>query len=248
MTRVALLPISLLNAMAMLWLCNAAHSESLVEAGVPALGREWSGMDYKQAADVLLSGRVPLPTLADAEGRIFLKRLTSPENFSFTRNKTLPISARLQDFTELMGAPNAILKKYLAAAYKGANLHAEVALQLAFMLHVAEEGILLADEFLPTIPKDERYEIRLDGLKKMYSGMTTVFVGAEASLGESNFYSHEDLSVLLQAMAEVLPVVQRAFPPDYKIELRKKLEARLSAFPAEQDTANLKKMIVEIGR
>jgi hypothetical protein len=248
MTRLKLPPISWLAAvMVLLWL-HAARGQALVEAGVPALSREWSVADYQQAATVLASGKVPLPTLADPEGRAFLKRLTSTDNLSFARNKTLPVAARLEDFGKMMIAPNQILKQYLAAANKGAQLHAEIALQMSFVLHIAEEGVLLAEEFIPTIPKDNKYKIRLDGLKKMNSGLTSIFVGAESSLGENTFYSQEDLSLLLQAMADTLPTVKRAFPPDYKIEFRKKLEARLPSFPAEQDTANLKKMIAEIGR
>jgi hypothetical protein len=248
MTRPNIRSISWLAAVALLSLLNVARGQALVEAGVPALSREWTSVDYQQAANVLASGKVPLPTLADPEGRAFLKRLTSTDNLSSSRNRSVPIGARLEDFSKMMIAPNSILKQYLAAANKGEKLHAEIALQMAFVLHLAEEGILLADEFMPTIPKDGKYETRLAGLKKMNSGLTTIFVGAEASLGENTFYSQEDLSGLLQAMADVLPTVKRAFLSDYKIELRKKLQARQASFSDQNDAANLKKMIAELSQ
>jgi hypothetical protein len=227
---------------------GSTRGQTLVEAGMPALSREWSGADYQRAAEVLASGKVPLPTLATPEGRAFFKRLTSPENLSFAANTSVPISVRMGDFSgSLMTGVKTILMQYLTAANKGARVHTEVAMQMSFMLHLAAAGIKLTDEFIPTIPKDDKYEIRLGGLKKMYGGMTTIFVGAETSLGENTFYSPEDLSLLLQAMSEVLPTMKTAFPPDFGIELRKKLEKRKAAFPGEKDRQILQKMIAEIG-
>jgi len=223
------------------------QSQTLVEAGMPALSRAWSGKDYERAAEVISSGKVPLPILTDAEGRAFLKRITSTENFSFALDTNLPIAVRLDDFSgSFMTGSKTIFMQYFKAANKGANVHTETAMQLSFMLRVAEVGIKLTDEFIPTIPKDDKYEIRLDGLKRMHSGMTTVFVGVEASLSETSFYSPEDLSLLLQTMAEVLPSIKKAFPGGYEIELRNKLKARRAAFPNEKDATNLRKMIEEI--
>jgi hypothetical protein len=228
-------------------LVATAHGQKLVEAGFPALDREWNGKDYETVASLLKDGKVPLPTLATPEGQRFLQRLTSPENLSFARNKDLPIGARLGDFARLMVNANLILMRYVVVANQNVNVHAETTMQMCFALRIAETGVNLVEEFLPSLPKDDKYETRMAGLRKTYSGMTTLFGGAETSLGEATFYSPDDLSSLLQSMAEVLPTVKKAFPPEYRVELRKKLEGRKTAFPKEKDAANLQKMIGEIG-
>ena len=220
--------------------------KAFVEAGLPAISREWMGDDYVRAAEVLAAGKVQLPHLSDAQGRLLLQRLTATENLSFCRNRTLPLEQRLDGLFKLMGGSNAISKQYMAAANKGANVHTELAQQLAFLLRVAVLGVQLVDEFQPTIPKDEKYAVRMDGLKQIYSGLTTMFAGAETSLSEKKFYSAEDLSLLLTAMAETLPIVKKAFASDYKLELRKKLESRRAAFPQSEDAQKLQRMISEL--
>ena len=237
---------------ALIFGASVAHAGNVngfasVEAGIPALSREWSGADYAQAAQVLAAGKLPLPRLTDEQGRLFLQRLTSEENFSLYRNRSLPIQQRMEGFFKLMGGANAIAKQYMAAANKGLDVHREIAQQLAFLLHVTAVSVQLIDEFLPTVPKDEQYPVRMAGLKQTYSGLTTAFVGAETSLSETRFYSPDDLTILLNAMSETLPAVKKAFSPDYKIELRKKLESHRSAFPRAEDTQNIQRMIDELG-
>lgn len=226
---------------------GAAGAGSLVEAGIPALSREWLGDDYLQASKVLALGSVQLPMLTDEQGRLFLERLTSTGNFSFHRKRTLPIDNRLPDFLNLMEGANAILKLYLVAANKQLDVHREMALQLAFALRIAAMEVELIEEFLPSIPKDDKYEVRMAGMKRAYGGMTTVFAGAMVSLNEKNFYSTEDLTLLLTTMAETLPVVKKAFPADYKTELRKKLEAQRATFPEAEGVKAIGQMIDELG-
>ena len=219
---------------------------AFVEAGIPALSRDWSGDDYAQVAQVLAAGRLPLPRLTDEQGRLFLQRLTSKENLSFYRNHSLPIQQRMEGFFKLMGGANAIAKQYMAAANKGLDVHREIAQQLAFLLRATAVTVQLIDEFLPTVPKDEKYPVRMAGLKQTYSGLTTAFVGAETSLSETRFYSPDDLTALLDAMSETLPTVKKVFSPDYKRELRKKLESHRAAFLRAEDTKNIQKMIDEL--
>ena len=138
------------------------------------------------------------------------------------------------------------MSQYLASANRGENVHSETAQLLAFMLRITTQGVSLTDEAMSIIPKDDKYAARMDAVKNMRSGLTTVFVGVEISLGETNFYTADDLSQLLDAMAETLPIAERMFTPDYKTELRKKLEARRPAFPRPEDACRLQGMISQL--
>lgn len=224
----------------------SADEAKLIEAGIPAFSREWTGDDYVRVAEILTSGKVSLPQLSSDEGKSFLKRLTSTENFSLHRNQTLPLGVRMEDTMKVIGGTNQIIKRYAAAAGRGQNVHAEIAQMMAFAIRTAAIAIQLIDEFMLTVPKDDSYEVRLSGLKQMNRGMMQVFTGAEISLSETKFYSPEDLSLLLEAMAEVMPVAKKAFPTDFRLEFRKKLESRQKAFSGEKDTQNLEKLIKEL--
>jgi hypothetical protein len=237
-----LLPIPIVVSL----LAASAHSASLLESGMPASDREWTGVDYAKASELISTGKVDLPTLATEEGRAFLQRLTSTENLNFYRNTTLPIGTRLQDLLTGLGGVSTIVKRYATEANKGGKLHTEVAMQLGYMLQVARAGVILIDEFFPTVPKDDKYETRMAGLKQVSTGLIQMFAGAETSLGETKFYSAEDLSLLLRNMAEVLPIVKKNFSPGYVVELRQNLERHKAAFPGKEDAANLQKMIDEL--
>ena len=199
-------------------------------------------------AELLADGKTPLPRLADEEGQAFIHRLTSTENLSLYHNRSLPVDQRMDDYSAMMGGLSTIVQQYVAAANRGVDVHRELAGQMAFMLRSTAAGVDLIDEFLPTVPHDDKYPVRMQGFDRMKSGLSTIFDGAETSLSEKGFYSPEDFSLLLTAMAETLPTIDKVFAPDYRIELRKKLEALRAAFPGEKDTHNLQAMIDELGR
>lgn len=225
---------------------NSSVREPFVAAGLPATDREWLGSDYMLAAKLFTDGKVPLPRFSDTEGRAILERLTSTENLAFHRNKTLPLGPRLEDVLNLQHGANTISKLYLATADSGGYAHTEVARLAAFLLHTSALAVELVDEFIPNIPKDEKYAVRMDGVKKMRSGVTTIFVGIELTLSERNVYSSDDLSGILEAMASTLPILKRAFSDAYRSELRLKLESHKLKFSHASDVARIKKMLEEL--
>jgi hypothetical protein len=226
---------------------NAA-SNPYLEAGIPASDREWHGADYVRTSEILSAGKAALPRLSDPLGAALLNRLTSTENFSLNRNRALPIEARLGDYLAIQQASSEILNLYLATMLRGeAKVTAEMTQIVAFSLQVSALGIDLLDEFVPKIPKDESYATRMEGLKQMYSGISTQFQGAEVMLGETDVYSQPERSLLLDAMAGALPVLKKAFSQDFRVELRKKLEDDRKLFQSSQDLERLQLMLRELG-
>ena len=205
------------------------------------------GDEYVRVAEAIISGDVSLPRISDEQGAEKLGWLTSMENLSPYRDDSLPLTARLEDFFELQGAVNAILKQYVVAANEGEEVHEETACVLAFSLRIAAVGFELIEAFLPTIPRDETYPARMEGLRQVRSGLTTLFVGTERSLSEREFYSAEDLSLMLDAMATTLPVLRSAFPPEYPAQLREQLETHRASFTDEKDRQNIDRMLDELG-
>lgn len=229
-------------------LAAQAHSNPYLEAGIPASDREWNGADYFRTSEILSAGKVALPRLSDPLGAALLNRFTSTDNFSLDRNRSLPIETRLGDYLGIQQATSTVLNLYLAMMVRGeAKATAEMTQLVAFSLKVSSLGIDLIEEFLPKIPKDESYATRMDGLKQMYSGISTQFQGAETMLGESNIYSQSERSLLLDAMAGALPILKKAFSGDYRIELRKKFEEDRKLFSSSQDLDRLQSMIRELG-
>ena len=226
---------------------QATKSDKYVEAGMPAASREWSGLDYARAYETIASGRVSLPRFSETQGARVLERMTSIENFSFHRNRGIPLQTRMEDYLRLMKGANSVLKLYYATSVnKNEKLYTEMARLLAFMLHVSALGVELVDEWIPTIPRDDKYATRLAALRRLNSDLMTVFVGAEISISERDHYSPDDLSVILDAMAITLPRLKKAFAQDYRLELRKKLEFDRTTFKDREDISRIDRMIREL--
>ncbi len=227
-----------------------ATGNKFVVGGIPATDREWNGQDYLLVFQMIQTGKVLLPVLTDKDGLAVITRLTTRKNFELNKNKSIPVNLRLQDFLQLMQGQNGILKIYLDQANKGKDLHAEVARLLAFGLYISELGIELMNEFIPTIPKDGNYEVRMQGVKQMYSGMTTAFAGTEVSLTEREFYSSEDFTVIIKAMHSTLPTLKQGFSQEYMMELKTKLDAYKKRFKrndAELIQAMIDELVTEQG-
>ena len=247
MRRFFILGIALLLSARFAAAAMAGDSNRFLEAGIPAVSRGWTGPDYVRTSEVLGAGKVALPKFSDPEGAALLRRVTSTDNFKLHHDKTIALPTRLGDFMQMQQGASSLLKVYLDATVKGGSYKPEIARLAAFVLHSSALGVELVDEMLPTIPKDDQYETRMAGLKQMNSGLTTVFVGAEQMLTPRNGFSAEELSVLLEAMARTLPQIKKAFAPDYRIELRKKLEADRVRFKADEDIRRIDAMIRELG-
>lgn len=224
----------------------AQDLDTIARAEWPAVSRVWSGIDYLAAGKLLAEGRAPVPRLTDPEGAALVARLTAVENFQSFLVREVPIQARLQVFVGMIQGAGQALNAYLRlltdpAGGAGAP-HQEFARLLGFVVRLAAHGVDLVEEFLPTVPRDETYPSRMEGLKTFRSGLTTMVVGAEASLADTKVFTPADLSVIVEGLAEALPRLRKALARDVVIELRRKLERDRQRFAGE-DGARLDAMV-----
>lgn len=241
MTRTTLLSIIIL---CLTKFCFGANR--FVESGVPSPTREWYGQEYTHTAELLTAGGVALPTYDGADGEKIFLRMISVENFSLARDLSLPLDRRMGDAIAMQQAANAMMKKYAAEATRGAKLNREMAELLAFSLRMCTVMFTLVDEFLPTIKHDDKYQIRIDGLRKMKMGMEGLFAAAEQTLGEKDFYTDADIRVLLRAMGETIPAFNREFSSDFRVELRGRLKKRVPEFQSPDEKKILELMQTEL--
>lgn len=237
----------LATSILLLALCApAVAADRYLQAGIPASTRVWSGYDYEHAVQILSEGKLSLPRFSDPVGAALLRRITSPTSFTLLRDDSLPMQQRMEDFLKMYQGTSALAKLYYAEPTAAGAPHQEIAALLAFLIQTSAVGVELVDQYLPTIAKDDQYETRMAGLKQMNSGLTTVFVGAEQTLGEGQGFSPDDLSVILEAMESALPKMKKVFPPEVRVELRKKLEADKKRFSRPEDAKRISSMIRDL--
>jgi hypothetical protein len=123
-----------------------------------------------------------------------------------------------------MDSTKSIMVLYVRAVNSGEKLEKELADLLVFQLAVTSAAIELTEEFIPTIPKDEKYETRMAGLAKMKSGLTTILDGAITSLSERSIYSDESIIKIARGVSDYYPRFASLLPETAKEEFRLKVK------------------------
>ena len=229
-------------------ICDLAIAESNIylEAGVPATNRESTGPEYARTSEVLGSGKVELPTYDDEAGKAVLDRLTSTENLALVKEPTIAAEVRVNNFIMMLSSTNALLKQYLDLAQKGAKVNRELTELFVFILCNAAVILKVFDEYAATIPDFDNQPNRVEGRRKMRAGAVTMFSGVEVSLSESYFYTEQDFSRMLQGMADTFPTFNKAFTPEFREEIRLKLNEDKGRFKKAEDIANIDRMLREL--
>jgi len=216
---------------------KGADLDLYLAAGIPATDRVWNGEDYVAAWKVFTAGTVPLPRYSDPQGAAVLNRMFGQRDFSLFTDKTLPIQARLGESLPLVGAANGIGKLYYAQVVQGQDLHEEYANFAAFTLYATAMQLDLLDEFVPTIPHDDKYPVRMAGLAKVKGGLTETTAGYLIVLADPKFFTAKDREIVLQAFVDTMPKLKKMLTPAYVTEISFKFEALKKQFPDADTTA-----------
>ena len=233
-------------ALFLLVICTLTHSVQEHPSQLPALSRQWHGQDYQAASQAIAKGAIALPLFSESDGEKTLNRITSVDNLTYQSDTVAPLPARVQDNMIMMAAVSDIAKQYYLAANKGQQVHRELAAMLAFLVRTSASGASLLEQSISAMPRDYTYTKRMEGVKKIQSGLTNILLGAETSLSERNFYNANDISVILEALANSIAPIKRFLAPDVRDELLRKFLARQKELKAERDADNLSRIINEL--
>ncbi|SFO90855.1 hypothetical protein [Ralstonia sp. NFACC01] len=217
------------------------------EVGIPASSRIWSSEDYIKTARILATGAVPLPRFSTKDGADLLARMTALENLAILHNHSVPIEPRFADYDKYLAGGNAIRKVYTDAAFKANPPKDELAALMAFLLHLATTGFELANEYLATVPRDDQYPKRLEGLERMKVLLTSLVANAQRMSENEKAVEPRGRSLLLKALSDTLPITKSAFSSDYKIELFLNLRADRDFYDDPGDKQLCAAMLAELG-
>ena len=182
-----------------------------------------------KAAKVLtdLAAKDPgqLPRHASSKSGAVFARMTAVANHNFTRSRTLPLETRMANGLAYMQALNGVNMIYLTAFLRNQIGGTEGVRLMAEVVRVADVMGEVADEFFPTIPKDDpNYAVRMGGMTKMKQGSATVIQGALTTLTEAHAYSRADRVWFAESLTETVPTLARRLLPGSRAELLVKLD------------------------
>jgi hypothetical protein len=221
-------------------------ADDYVAQGLPAYDRPWVGQDLTVVAPKLkaLAAGEPqqLPRRgSDKSGAVFA-RLVADDNLSFFRNRSLPLSSRMSESVAYFQSQNDILKTYAGALDRGKVSGDDVIDLLAAELSTVQVVLELVDEFLPTVPRDEKYEARMHGLQTMRQGLATMVSGVLTSFTETQVYGVDARSRLLGRCIETFPhIVPRLTKPS-----QAEVKHRLADLAKDPKVSELRPQLVSL--
>jgi hypothetical protein len=221
-------PLTLL-ALALLILFLPAPRAHAQAPTYPAADRVWGAADYRDLNELIKSGKSPLPTLADPSARPVFERIVNLRNLDLAGDKTLPVGVRLQQITGVLDGTRTLLVAYVTQAQAGKPYERELAKMQVYMLAVANATLEVANDFLPTIAKDDRYEARMAGFKQMNQGFRTTMVGVVQSVDETTYYSKQSTLELVQGIMTYLPSMQQVLTDGDRQDFGRRIGRQLEA-------------------
>jgi hypothetical protein len=221
---------------------------SFAESDYPATDHAWSGTDYQDFNTAVDAKKVPLPLLSDPVGRPVFERIVSLENLDVGRDNSLPLLTRLQRVVALTEGVRKVLVAYITEANNGKPRERELARLQVYMLAQAAIELRLAQEFIPTLAKDNTYETRMAGFAKMKGGMRTEVSGIIQSTGETTFYSKESLLGIIEGLTTYLPGLQPALTDESRAESAHQVEHELDATTDPDIKSALQRLQAALGK
>ncbi|HEX2833151.1 MAG TPA: hypothetical protein VHW00_09055 [Thermoanaerobaculia bacterium] len=199
-----------------------------VEAGAPAADREWSSHDYAKFVEVL-QGTVEkdahqLPRFDSEKSGALMRRLVSETNFRVFQDTNLPMSTRLPEAAAFAQNLALLTGIYLQASNQGEPFDRELVELMGFIARVNDEIWTLADEFLASLPEEER-GAKSGAIDTMRGGTAQVVIGAIQSFSEATTYRPAELrrfaTLLAPSLPKLLPRLSAESSKEALIALRK---------------------------
>jgi hypothetical protein len=218
----------------------AASVSDYVKAGAPSPDRVWTGTDYQKFAALLKSGKIELPMLSDESKPIFLA-LVNREGLSFYSNKDVAIGVRMQGFMAVYASLPPVISQYLEryGSHK-ADCSKELDRLMAFTLYACTSETKLMQEFLPTIPKDEKYDTQMEGMK---AGLRGMWVAGAECMADRKTLADDEVLVIAEAMIENFPAQREFIGPTTVLELHTKIAALLEKEKSDKVKSALQRLL-----
>jgi hypothetical protein len=216
----------------------------------PPADRPWGSADYRNLADSVKSGRLPLPFLASPTGKPVFERIVSDQNVAHNllRNKDMAATVRLQEVMATLGATEVLLALYLSEAQKGEPYERELAKIMVHMISLAGNAIGLADEAMTTMPRESKLAAREDGLRIMRQGARTIFAGVIQSISETEFFSKPSTLEMARGVVTYLPSFQSTLTDADRQDHQRRIGQQIDATKDAEIKTALSQMRTAIGK
>lgn len=243
---VMVLRISSLLLVCLLTTSSAAWGDANQLELFPDLNHSWGSADYEQVVKLFSSGEAELLKIDNPLQKKIFDKLVATENLEPSKDHSIGINDRLQEFVRISKSNAEILKLYGMALNKGENFGPEGARLLAFSLRLSRAMIYIMDEFLPSVPRDQGYMARLIGKEQMRLGIIQQLSGAVGSLADRKTYSESDLALLLGALSETIPDLKKLCTAEMRDELKRLVFESRGQFRKPADQKNAEKILTSL--
>jgi hypothetical protein len=199
----------------------------LMQRGLPAIDRTWSGADFATAAAVLKQvAPEQLPRSSDPATAAVIDRLVNTDTLDYCGNRGIALAARMASCLQILNAEAEILTLYADAETRLPALADDIVRLSGMVIQSEASTTGLLDELIPTLDKnDPSYAQRMAGVEDSKQGIAQTLDGGLQLLAMTQGISPPVRVNFAIAVAASWPALANYLPPpsraDFEIRLRK---------------------------
>ncbi len=190
----------------------------------------------------MLVHRLPIGTLKTAVGRQYVERMTNLDNLDALQADNVSVDEGIKRGISMGDGFNPILKMYVVSFMTSKSNGNEMMRTSAFAYRLLQVTFLLAKKKLATMPKDDTYLVRLDGLDRMELGAMQTFIGILMSFDEIQGLTDDNKLFAVQALRYNFSEISLLFSKVQRTEIEKRM-TRLQKTMPKQASKLLQEML-----
>ena len=203
-----------------------------IALGMPAPNREWSHIDYDNAAKVIVKlPRESLPRLGKSEG--CFERIVTHENLDLLFSKSLPLDQRMGAALSYMSSIGQVFKTYAMHPYQAHVLAEEASRLVEMQLFMVSSLMPLMEEFMSSLPPQQRTSVREDGKRQLIAGLEQALIANITMAGETTVWTVNQRRSFVDALKEALkrawPYLTEPFKRELPVRAKERHEAEKDA-------------------
>ena len=222
--------LSLLLATGGAFAATAAPAPAPVASGVmPEFTHTWSPDEFVAGADVA-AARVPLPSYATPDGKAFLDRFTSTDNYAALSDQKVSLAVRMKQSVAMFHANGRLLLVYAGAADHGQPLHAEVTALAVREMSYGSLNAILFNQW--TVTANSRDPKLAAAKAQLGDGYAAVCMAVLKVIQNPRYLTPGDITYLLRSMNTSIVRMGVFFTPEARAQLRQQLTTQRAQLPA----------------
>lgn len=214
----------------LLWGALAVQMATAQSTRYPPDDEPWDGTTYRALIERVETGKLELPTLANAATKPVFERMVTADNIPLRMglNRQLSVTIRFQRLDSALAPIHKLVALYANEAKNGKAYGTELARLIAHETKISAALLEVSEPYLATLAQDKRYQVHVTYLDQVKSGARQLYADLAQAMTETKLYSRSDMLEMIEGAHAGLAAHDPLFTAQDRRDLVQKLTQQVS--------------------